>query len=76
MNNLAASSSLIKAMVNDKGDSSKYTRNLGKVVIYLKTFEYESISEAAAYEVQCMCADWNTDDMIRTRKVRPIITYY
>lgn len=38
-------------MVNQNNDSTKFQRNVGKVVIYLKTFEYELIKESAGYEV-------------------------
>lgn len=50
-NNLAATNPTIKSMVNQNNDSTKFQRNVGKVVVYLKTFEYELIAESPAYEV-------------------------
>jgi hypothetical protein len=50
-NNLAATNRIVKSIVNQQQDSTKFQRNVGKVVVYLKTFEYESIDESPAYEV-------------------------
>ena len=54
LNNLAATNNLVKTMLNSGcgADSTKYKRNLGKVVIYLETFESESIDESPAYQVK------------------------
>jgi len=38
-------------MVNQNTDVDKYKRNLGKVVIYFQSFNYETIVESAAYDV-------------------------
>lgn len=50
-NNLAATNRIVKSIVNQQQDPTKFQRNVGKVVVYLKTFEYESIDESPAYEV-------------------------
>ena len=52
LQNLAAVSSKIETMVNQPCDTTKYQKNIGKIVVYIENFNYISIQESPAYEVR------------------------
>jgi len=57
-NTLATTNTKVEQILNQQCDSTKYAKNLGKMVIYLEDFSYTSIDESPDYGIWTFLSDF------------------